>query len=237
MRTVTREGSLIRYLNDGNQIIYLRDGTITKTDHRRGIWTTTNAIGVVRERNLRTGAVRDEGSRLQINRKVDPETGAVLNIREDGFLKIEYADGSSLIIFNDHTRISIQKLEHEQEESRVNMTYFEKEGYSTVKITFDPVKARSQTMIGLGGADALMGRDGIMERSNGGLVSEVFLPDRSVVQTYFEKQELAGVNKSSKSLIHLIKRDDYSVIKCRQDGEIVLVTANERAYLNNIGKQ
>lgn len=48
---------------------------------------------------------------------------------------------------------------------------------------------------------------------------------------------MAGVNKSSKSLIHLIKRDDFSVIKCRQDGEIVLITANERAYLNNIGKQ
>lgn len=34
-----------------------------------------------------------------------------------------------------------------------------------------------------------------------------------------------------------MKRDDYSVIKCRQDGEIVMVTANERAYLNSIGKQ
>jgi hypothetical protein len=59
MRTVTREGSLIRYLKDGNQIIYLRDGTITKTDHRRGIWTTTTASGIVRERNLRTGVVSD----------------------------------------------------------------------------------------------------------------------------------------------------------------------------------
>jgi len=152
-------------------------------------------------------------------------------------LKIEYTDGSTLIIFADHTRINTLKDKNDQEESRVVMTYFEKEGYSTVKITFDPVKARSSTMIGLGGADALMGRDGIMERSNGGLISEVFLPDRSVVQTYFEKQELAGVNRSSKSLIHLIKRDDYSVIKCRQDGEIVLVTANERAFLNSIGKQ
>jgi hypothetical protein len=49
------------------------------------------------------------------------------------------------------------------------------------------MKARSGTVISLGGADALMGRDGIMERSNGGLVSEVFLPDRTIVQTYFEK--------------------------------------------------
>jgi len=60
-------------------------------------------------------------------------------------------------------------------------TYYEKEGYSTVKITFDPIKARAGTIIGLGGADALMGRDGIMERSNGGLVSEVFLPDKSII--------------------------------------------------------
>jgi hypothetical protein len=59
MRTVTREGALIRFLQDGNKIIYLRDGTVTKTDIRKGIWTTTNPIGVVRERNLRTGAVCD----------------------------------------------------------------------------------------------------------------------------------------------------------------------------------
>jgi len=38
-------------------------------------------------------------------------------------------------------------------------------------------------------------------------------------------------------MVHLIKRDDFSVIKVRQDGEVVVITANERAYLNNIGKQ
>jgi hypothetical protein len=122
------------------------------------------------------------------------------------------------------------------EDTRVILTYFEKEGYSTVKLTKDPVKARAQTIIGLGGADALMGSDGIMERSNGGLISEVFLPDRTVVQTYFERQELPGVNKTSKSLIHLVKRFDLSVIKVRQDGEVVIITANARAYLNEIGK-
>lgn len=141
-----------------------------------------------------------------------------------------------MIIFADHTKINVQKSASETEESRVVTTYFEKDGYCPVRIINDPVKARSGTIIGLGGADALMGRDGIMERSNGGHLSEVYLPDRSIVQTYFEKQELPGVNKTSKSLIHLVKRHDYSVIKVRQDGEIVLITANERAYLNNIGK-
>jgi len=110
MRTVTRdEGSVIRYFKDGNQIIYFKDGTITSTDHRRGIWTTINAKGVTRERNVRSKIVKDEIYHLNSQRKVDPETMAVVVIREDGFLKIDYPDKSCLMVFPDHTRIYIQK--------------------------------------------------------------------------------------------------------------------------------
>jgi hypothetical protein len=56
-----------------------------------------------------------------------------------------------------------------------------KEGYSPVREIFDPVKARAKTVIGLGGTDALMGSDNIMERCNNGRIMEVFLPDRTVV--------------------------------------------------------
>lgn len=87
----------------------MRDGTITKTDIRKGIWTTINPIGIVRERNLRTGVVHDKVNRLKINKKVDPETAAIVSTREDGFLKIDYVDGASLVIFADHTRINVQK--------------------------------------------------------------------------------------------------------------------------------
>ena len=66
-------------------------------------------------------------------------------------------------------------------------TMFKKEGYAPVRITNDPVKARAGTVIGLGGTDALMGKDNIMERSHGGLITDTFLPDRSIVQTYLEK--------------------------------------------------
>ena len=38
-------------------------------------------------------------------------------------------------------------------------------------------------------------------------------------------------------MIHIVRRDDHSVVKVRQDGEVVLITANERAYLNEIGNQ
>jgi hypothetical protein len=39
----------------------------------------------------------------------------------------------------------------------------------------------------MGGTDALMGKDYIMERSNTGRISEVLLPDKTIVQSYFEK--------------------------------------------------
>lgn len=48
---------------------------------------------------------------------------------------------------------------------------------------------------------------------------------------------MEGYNKFSLSMIHIVRREDFSLIKVRQDGEIVLITANERAYLNDIGQR
>ena len=56
-----------------------------------------------------------------------------------------------------------------------------KDGFAPVKIIFDFVKERSRTVIGLGGTDSLMGVDNIMERSNTGKITEVHLPDKTVV--------------------------------------------------------
>lgn len=44
---------------------------------------------------------------------------AVVLIREDGFLKIDYPDKSCLIEFPDHTRIYIQKSAAADEEAKV----------------------------------------------------------------------------------------------------------------------
>lgn len=52
-------------------------------------------------------------------------------------------DGSYLIIFEDESRIHVEKKPSENEDTRVVNTYFEKEGYAPVKILFDPVKARA----------------------------------------------------------------------------------------------
>lgn len=66
-----------------------------------------------------------------------------MNIREDGFLKVEYVNGNVLMVFADHTRMFIHKSENPIEDARVTSTFFEKEGYSTVKVTYDPIKARA----------------------------------------------------------------------------------------------
>ncbi len=39
------------------------------------------------------------------------------------------------------------------------------------------------------------------------------------------------------NIVHMVWRDDYSVIKVRQDGEIVTITGDARKYLNHIGKE
>jgi len=61
------------------------------------------------------------------------------------------------------------------------ITLLTKEGFAPVRIIFDPVKARARTVIGLGGADSMMGIENIMERTNNGKVSEVLLPDKTIV--------------------------------------------------------
>jgi hypothetical protein len=58
---------------------------------------------------LQTGRVVDCVQRYQSTSKTDPETGAEVIIREDGLLKIIYADGSWLVIFDDHSRIHVHK--------------------------------------------------------------------------------------------------------------------------------
>jgi len=89
----------------------------------------------------------------------------------------------------------------------------------------------------MGGTNALMGLDDIMERSHDGCVIQTFLPDSTTVETYKEKQQLEGYNIFSSNTIHLIRRLDCSVIKVKQEGEVVLITSSQRKKLNDIGYQ
>lgn len=56
--------------------------------------------------------------------------------------------------------------------------------YSTVKVQFDEVKARTDTIIGLGSAYANVGFDSLFERSNNGVILETYLSDGTKVVGY-----------------------------------------------------
>lgn len=60
-----------------------------------------------------------------------------------------------------------------------------------------------------------MGIESLMERTNDGRITEVLMPDKTVVQTYMERQELEGYNNFMTNMVHIVKRDDFSVIKVR----------------------
>ena len=62
-----------------------------------------------RSRKLRDNTVCDEPRRLKINEKIDPETNARVQVREDGVLVINYVDESRLVMFNDGTEIFTRK--------------------------------------------------------------------------------------------------------------------------------
>jgi hypothetical protein len=127
-------------------------------------------------RKIKDNEVIDDMKRINITEKIDPETSAVIQTRQDGVLIIRYLDGGSLVQMPDGTQIQTKK---EKDNGTINI--ITKEGYAPVRIIYDPVKARSKTVIGLGGTDALMGAENIMERSNSGKISEVYLPDKTVV--------------------------------------------------------
>ena len=177
-RLITSEGEIIRYMDDQSIIIFFPDGSITKIDQKRGIWQTVNSKGVRRLRRVKERVVADDAVKLKETVKIDPETNATIKIREDGVLIIEYIDQSSLIVMPDGTNI-LKKNRSDGEKGTV--TFITKEGYVPIRQFNDPVKARARTIIGLGGTDALMGKDQIMERSNTGKVTEVLLPDKTIV--------------------------------------------------------
>ena len=80
-------------------------------------------------------------------------SSANLKIREDGVLTINYIDKTEYIIMPDGTTILKKVVEG------TTTTFITKEGYVPIRQTFDKVKARGKTCIGLGGTDALMGKD------------------------------------------------------------------------------
>jgi hypothetical protein len=129
-RMITTNGEIIKYMADGNLIIYFSDGALTYSDKRKGIWYTINQNGVKRIRKEKDGLVNDEVQRLKIETKIDPETNATLKIREDGVLTVEYIDQTLLIIMPDGTNI-LRKKRADGEAG--TCTFITKDGYVPIR--------------------------------------------------------------------------------------------------------
>lgn len=148
-------------------------------------------------------------------------------VRSDGVMTIFYKDNTTLVMHRDNTFVFMKKDKSE--------IIIEKSSFAPVKIRFDAVKFRAKTIIGLGGTNALMGYDSIMERSHDGYLIQTYLPDQTIVESYKEKQSLEGYNNFSFNAIHIFRRFDYSILKVKQDGDVVILTSNQRAKLNTMG--
>jgi hypothetical protein len=73
-----------------------------------------------------------------------------------------------------------------------DLTVIEHPDFATIKIETDEVKARTDTVIGMGSSYANVGFDNLFERSNDGRIVNTYLPDGTHVRGYREKKELPG---------------------------------------------
>lgn len=69
-------------------------------------------------------------TKLKVETKVDPETNATLNIREDGVLSIDYIDETNLIIMPDGTNI-LKKKRSDGEAGTI--TFITKDGFVPIR--------------------------------------------------------------------------------------------------------
>lgn len=80
-----------------------------------------------------------------------------------------------------------------------------------------------------------MGYDTLLERANDGILMKTHFSDGSILESFWEKQELEGYNWSELNTIHVLRWFDHAVVKIKESGEIVLLTSNARHHLNKIG--
>jgi hypothetical protein len=99
------------------------------------------------------------------------------------------------------------------------------------------LKETNRKIIAEGSSEASFGVDDIMMRSYDGRVSTILLPDNTRVYVYKEKKATQEINSYTLNTVILIFRPDTSVIKIQQDGEIVIISAEERERLNKSGME
>lgn len=91
-RTVTGQGSVVKYMKDGSVVVLYANGNFS-VQTRNGTIVTTNNKGLRKARQLRDGREWAMDP-VPCAIKTDPESGALVYIRDDQTMVIKYKDGS-----------------------------------------------------------------------------------------------------------------------------------------------
>ena len=93
--------------------------------------------------------------------------------------------------------------------------------YATIKVKYDA--SGSTNILSQSGRDATKGQENLFERSWDGRIIETYLHDGTKVCGYKEKS-----NVGAELYTHLVYSYDGSVIKIREDGEVVIISEKDR---------
>ncbi|OMJ77048.1 hypothetical protein SteCoe_23447 [Stentor coeruleus] len=218
-RVIFPNGSVARYKKDGSIELLMPTGEVS-VQSKDKLWVITNNKGRRLAKRNRNSFPMD---RIQVTTQIDAETLAKVIIREDLVLSLKFSDSSFAVLHQDGTRIYTS--------ADKNTIFIECAGYAPVRIYKDSIKARQNTIIGLGSSDSGLGAEDIMLRSNDGVLIETVLPNSTKIQSFVQKQELEAYNQFSINRVNLVKRQDGTIMKTSQDGEVVFITAEARDIL------
>ncbi|CAD8197924.1 unnamed protein product [Paramecium octaurelia] len=213
-RVITGQGSVIIYKKDGSIIILYSNGNVSH--YKNNMWITTNNKGY---RQSPKGV-----DKIPCAIRTDPESGSKVYIRDDQTLIIYYKEGYQYTQHQDGTVMLIKG----------DKIIVEHPNFASVVVTIDKAKQRSGTIMRKN--NTTVGFDNIIDRSHDGRIVETFYQGCKVV-SYLEKYEIPDSKQYKTNRIHLLYTQDGGVSKCVADGEVVIITAEERVRLNNKGEK
>lgn len=223
-RIVTSKASIIKQTFTNEKKLMYSNGNVCTIANNFAI--NVNNKGMRLGKNLLTGTetVFDP---IPVTVQTDPESNTRSLIREDNVLQIRYPDLSQLTVHSDETKIYVYPTMEEKSRYLV-----EHKLYAPVDITYDAVKGRTKTIIADGSSDALLDTE---TRSYDGRITTIRLPDSTEVVVYKEMKKMEN-EETCLNTITLINCNDGTIVRVQQDGDIVVLTSEEKKKLNNMNE-
>lgn len=218
-RIIFPSGAIAKHFSNGSIVMLMPSGEVSQMTKEK-LWTITNNKGKKLAKRQHLTYPMDP---IKTISQIDAETLAKVTIREDLVMTLKFQDNSFAVFHEDGTRMHTS--------ADKNTIYIESPGFAPIRIYKDLIKARQNTVIGLGSSDSGLGAEDIMLRSNDGVLIETYLPNHTKIQSFVQKQELEAYNEFSTNRINLVRRGDGTILKSSQNGEIVFITTESREAL------